>query len=54
MWSTSRGMSFPERIYGAAVTPASCAITTHIETYWVPKYVEAAMGELVPFYARTF
>jgi fermentation-respiration switch protein FrsA (DUF1100 family) len=26
---------------------------THIETYWVPKYVEAAMGKLTPFYART-
>lgn len=26
---------------------------THIETYWVPRYVEAAMGKLKPFYART-
>ena len=26
---------------------------THIETYWVPKYVAAAMGKLTPFYART-
>jgi hypothetical protein len=26
---------------------------THIETYWVPKYVDAAMGKLAPFYART-
>ena len=26
---------------------------THIETYWVPQYVEAAMGKLTPFYART-
>ena len=26
---------------------------THIETYWVPKYVEAALGKLKPFYART-
>jgi len=26
---------------------------THIETYWVPKYVEAAMGKLAPFYAKT-
>jgi uncharacterized protein len=26
---------------------------THIETYWVPKYVGAAMGKLIPFYART-
>ena len=26
---------------------------THIETYWVPKYVEAAMGKLTPFFART-
>ncbi|MCO5052217.1 MAG: alpha/beta hydrolase [Verrucomicrobiae bacterium] len=25
---------------------------THIETYWVPKYVEAAMGKLTTFYAR--
>ncbi len=26
---------------------------THIESYWVPKYVEAAMGKLTPFYANT-
>lgn len=26
---------------------------THIETYWVPKYVDAAMGKLKAFYART-
>ncbi|WP_093383568.1 alpha/beta hydrolase [Rugamonas rubra] len=26
---------------------------THIETYWVPQYVQAALGNLVPFYART-
>lgn len=26
---------------------------THIETYWVPEYVEAAMGKLAPFYAKT-
>ncbi len=26
---------------------------THIETYWVPKYVDAAMSKLTPFYART-
>ncbi|WP_095151400.1 alpha/beta hydrolase [Pseudomonas sp. Irchel s3b5] len=26
---------------------------THIETYWVPKYVEAAFGKLTPFFART-
>lgn len=26
---------------------------THIETYWVPKYVEAAMSKLAPFYAKT-
>lgn len=26
---------------------------THIETYWVPKYVDAALGQLTPFYART-
>jgi uncharacterized protein len=26
---------------------------THIETYWVPKYVDAALGKLIPFYART-
>jgi uncharacterized protein len=26
---------------------------THIETYWVPKYVDAAMGKLTTFYAKT-
>ncbi len=26
---------------------------THIETYWVPRYVDAAMGKLTPFFART-
>ncbi len=26
---------------------------THIETYWDPKYVDAAMSKLTPFYART-
>ncbi|GFM82611.1 hypothetical protein PSCICN_33030 [Pseudomonas cichorii] len=26
---------------------------THIETYWMPKYVEAAVGKLTGFYART-
>ena len=26
---------------------------THIETYWVPKYVDAAVGKLKSFYART-
>lgn len=26
---------------------------THIETYWVPEYVNAAMGKLTPFFART-
>jgi uncharacterized protein len=26
---------------------------THIETYWVPKYVASAMGKLTPFFART-
>ena len=26
---------------------------THIETYWVPKYVDAAVAKLTPFYART-
>jgi uncharacterized protein len=25
----------------------------HIETYWVPKYVDVAMGKLTPFYERT-
>jgi len=25
---------------------------THIETYWVPQYVQAALGKLAPFYAR--
>ncbi|WP_417815881.1 alpha/beta hydrolase [Thalassospira alkalitolerans] len=26
---------------------------SHIETYWVPEYVGAAMGELIPFFERT-
>lgn len=26
---------------------------THIETYWVPKYVDAAIGKLTTFYGRT-
>lgn len=26
---------------------------THIETYWVPKYVDAATDKLTAFYART-
>ena len=26
---------------------------THIETYWVPKYVDAAMAKLTAFYAKT-
>ncbi len=26
---------------------------THIETYWVPKYVDIAMGKLTAFYAKT-
>jgi fermentation-respiration switch protein FrsA (DUF1100 family) len=26
---------------------------THIETYWVPKYVDAAIGKLTPFFERT-
>ena len=26
---------------------------THIETYWVPKYVDAAVGKLASFYADT-
>ncbi|MCE6976995.1 alpha/beta hydrolase [Pseudomonas frederiksbergensis] len=26
---------------------------THIETYWVPEYVDAAIGKLTAFYART-
>ena len=26
---------------------------SHIETYWVPKYVDAAIGKLSAFYART-
>lgn len=26
---------------------------THIETYWVPQYVDAAIGKLTGFYART-
>lgn len=27
---------------------------THIETYWVPKYVDAAIEKLTAFYGRTF
>lgn len=26
---------------------------THIETYWVPEYVDAAMAKLTPFFGRT-
>lgn len=26
---------------------------THIETYWVPKYVDIALGKLTPFFNRT-
>lgn len=26
---------------------------THIDTYWLPKYVNAALGQLTPFFART-
>jgi len=26
---------------------------THIGTYWVPEYVDAAMGKMTPFFART-
>jgi len=26
---------------------------THIETYWVPEYVDAEVGKLTPFFART-
>jgi fermentation-respiration switch protein FrsA (DUF1100 family) len=26
---------------------------THIDTYWVPKHVDAAMEKLTTFYART-
>jgi fermentation-respiration switch protein FrsA (DUF1100 family) len=26
---------------------------THIETYWVPKYVDAAVSKLTPFFERT-
>lgn len=26
---------------------------THIETYWVPRYVDAALGKLTAFYAKT-
>ena len=25
---------------------------THIETYWVPKYVDAVVAKLSPFYAK--
>ena len=26
---------------------------THIETYWVPAYVDSAIAQLTAFYART-
>lgn len=26
---------------------------SHIETYWVPEYVDAALGKLTPFFSRT-
>ena len=26
---------------------------THIETYWVPRYVDATMNELTAFFGRT-
>lgn len=26
---------------------------THIETYWVPRYVDAAIDKLTDFYSRT-
>lgn len=26
---------------------------THIQTYWVPEYVDASMGKLTPFFGRT-
>ena len=26
---------------------------THIETYWVPEYVDAAIGKLTTFYSKT-
>ena len=26
---------------------------THIQTYWVPRYVESAMGKLTSFFGRT-
>ena len=26
---------------------------THIETYWVPEYVDVTLGKLTPFYAKT-
>jgi fermentation-respiration switch protein FrsA (DUF1100 family) len=26
---------------------------THIETYWVPKYVDAAMNKLAEFFGRS-
>lgn len=26
---------------------------THIETYWVPRYVDAALGKLIAFFAKT-
>ena len=40
-------------IAGAAVTAFKIEGATHIETYWVPRYVDAAVAKLTPFYART-
>ena len=32
---------------------SAMTLSTHIETYWVPRYVDAAMNELTKFFART-
>jgi hypothetical protein len=45
-------------VYEGAITKTDKELfkidgATHIETYWVPKYVDAAMGKLTPFLART-
>jgi fermentation-respiration switch protein FrsA (DUF1100 family) len=42
-WATGTSDKTLFRIAGA----------THIETYWVPEYVDAAVAELTPFFGRT-
>ena len=39
--------------YSAIVVAPPIEAATHIETYWVPTYVDAAMSKLTPFFART-